>query len=147
MWMHCPFWRLLFSKQFKSCVHSPDNPFWSRPHAHMKELTAGIVGVRSAICEILPFMPQSLQEFSMTGWRYLNVTQVSDYPCIIRATNRQETWTSEHKLKISSMMLSIKGEVDHPREGRSNGLSSTDILKSAMSGLRSSEFVLDAENT
>ena len=47
----------------------------------------------------------------MTGWRYLNVSRLSPEPCLVSITNSETTSSSEHKLKVSTMMLSTRGEV------------------------------------
>ena len=52
-----------------------------------------------------------VQKFSMTGWRYVNVTMLSEMACIIRATNLRETKSREHKIKISSIMISALGTI------------------------------------
>ena len=48
-----------------------------------------------------------LQEFSMTGWRYLNVSKVIAEECVVRVTNLPETSSGGHKIKISSLLLSV----------------------------------------
>ena len=47
----------------------------------------------------------------MTGWRYLNVSRLSPGPCFISITNSESTSSGEHKLKISSLLMSTRGEV------------------------------------
>ena len=46
----------------------------------------------------------------MTGWRYVNMTRTSSANCILSVVNSDETSTGEHKLKLSSLMISAKGE-------------------------------------
>ena len=67
----------------------------------------------------------------MTGWRYLNVTRSGEQPCVVTAANSQETSTGEHKLKISSLMMSTLGEVVEGEERT--------MLSHAMTNLNSSK--------
>lgn len=46
----------------------------------------------------------------MTGWRYVNITRTSAERCSVVAVNAPDTSTGEHKLKISSLMVSAFGE-------------------------------------
>ncbi len=50
----------------------------------------------------------SLQNFSMTGWRYLDVKRTGTGACIVEVTNSPKTLSGEHKVKISTLMISTK---------------------------------------
>ena len=47
----------------------------------------------------------------MTGWRYLNVSRTSPRPCLVSITNSEASSSGEHKLKVSTLMMSTRGEV------------------------------------
>jgi len=44
----------------------------------------------------------------MTGWRYLNVEKKGEKACIVEVTNSPKSLTGEHKVKISTLMISTK---------------------------------------
>lgn len=69
----------------------------------------------------------------MTGWRYVNVKRTGDSMCHVTVTNAPETSTGEHKIKISSFMISARGEVVDGHE--------TTMLTQAMTNLGSSSHM------
>ena len=81
-----------------------------------------------------------VQKFSMTGWRYLNVTRVSGEPCLVSITNSDQTSTQEHKLKISSLMMSSRGEVVEGEGGSMLSRAMTDTKASTLSKGSVSDF-------
>lgn len=71
-----------------------------------------------------------VQKFSMTGWRYLNVTWISKNPCLVTVTNHEQSSTREHKLKVSTLMMSTRGEVVEGEQGSMLSRAMTDTQAS-----------------
>lgn len=82
-----------------------------------------------------------VQFFSMTGWRYVNVTRDGGASCFVTATNSLQSTTGQYKLKLSSLMISAKGEVFKGAQGG--------MLSHAMTDSGSSKAVgwQEAKNT
>ena len=78
------------------------------------------------------------QNFSMTGWRYIQVVRTDEAEeCTVTVSNAELAGKdSEHKVKLSSLMISTKGEVVEGEEA----LSMVDL---AMQNLGSAQILED----